>query len=73
MEEFYVGSSPHQMYVQRWQPIGDGDRHRVPIVFVHGGAHTGSAWTTTPDGRPGWAFDFASRGWEVYVIDWPGA
>ncbi|MBB3014165.1 alpha/beta hydrolase [Cupriavidus alkaliphilus] len=25
-----------------------------------------------PDGRPGWALLFANRGWDVYVVDWPG-
>lgn len=72
MQEFFVGAAPQQMYVQRWQPFCGTQRRTVPVVLVHGGAHTGSAWTTTPDGRPGWAFEFAARGWDVYVIDWPG-
>ncbi|TWH16073.1 alpha-beta hydrolase superfamily lysophospholipase [Rhodococcus rhodochrous J45] len=39
--------------------------------MIHGGFHTGSSWTTTPDGRAGWAPRFAALGWEVYVVDWP--
>ena len=30
-------------------------RHPYPIVFIHGGAQTGTNFTGTPDGREGWA------------------
>jgi pimeloyl-ACP methyl ester carboxylesterase len=73
MREFFVGTAPHQMYVQHWSPSTASTGKTASIVMVHGGAHTGLAWTTTPDGRPGWVFEFLARGWNVYVIDWPGA
>ena len=40
--------------------------------MIYGGVHTGSTWTTEPDGKPGWAPRFAEQGWPVYVVDWPG-
>jgi pimeloyl-ACP methyl ester carboxylesterase len=43
-----------------------------PIVMIHGGAQTGTNFEGTPDGRHGWADYFASRGFEVYVVDQPG-
>jgi pimeloyl-ACP methyl ester carboxylesterase len=45
---------------------------RPPIVFLHGGAHTGACYRGTPDGRPGWAGYAAERGWPAVVPDWPG-
>jgi pimeloyl-ACP methyl ester carboxylesterase len=45
---------------------------RLPIIFLHGGFHTGAGYLTTPDGRPGWARYFVERGHDVYVPDWPG-
>ncbi|WP_298163287.1 alpha/beta fold hydrolase [Brevundimonas sp.] len=45
---------------------------RSAIVMVHGGAHTGGCYLSTPDGRPGWARYFASQGHRVFVPDWPG-
>jgi len=44
----------------------------APVVFVHGGAHTGACYGGTPDGRPGWAPYFAEQGWPAIVTDWPG-
>ena len=57
-------------YVQRWEPP-NADPGRV-AVLVPGGAHTGVCWTTTPDGRPGWAHHLLALGWTVLVMDWPG-
>ncbi len=45
---------------------------RPTIVMIHGGAHTGSCYLRTADGRPGWAYIFAARGHRVVVPDWPG-
>ncbi|MBV9322462.1 MAG: alpha/beta fold hydrolase [Chloroflexi bacterium] len=45
---------------------------RPPIVFLHGGGHTGACYGTTPDGRQGWADYVAQRGWTAIVADWPG-
>jgi pimeloyl-ACP methyl ester carboxylesterase len=72
MREFYVGASPYQMYVQEWAAASDKPARAVPVIMIHGGVHTGSTWTTEPDGRPGWAPRFAEQGWPVYVVDWPG-
>lgn len=72
MREFFVGQRPCQMYVQHWRPSASVAREAVPVLMIHGGAHSGTAWTTTPDGQPGWAMQFADRGWNVYVVDWPG-
>src|SRR5919199_6681297 len=70
--EFFVGEPPHQMYVQYWPPATGAPARPYPLVLVHGALHTGIAWTSTPDGRSGWAPYFAERGWPVYVVDWPG-
>lgn len=46
--------------------------NKPPIVMIHGGAHSGSCYMTTADGRPGWAHVFASNGYTVIVPDWAG-
>ncbi|ODU94022.1 MAG: hypothetical protein ABT00_04515 [Bordetella sp. SCN 68-11] len=38
-------------------------------LFWHGGGMTGTAWETTPDGRPGWLHYFVRRGWDCYLCD----
>jgi pimeloyl-ACP methyl ester carboxylesterase len=45
---------------------------RVAVVMVHGGSHTGSCFLLTAEGRRGWAYQFAERGYTVLVPDWPG-
>ena len=45
---------------------------KPPMMLVHGGAHTGSCYLVTADGRPGWAQAFARQGYKVVVPDWPG-
>jgi pimeloyl-ACP methyl ester carboxylesterase len=70
-DEFFIGNR-NPMYVQSWRGPSsprDGSRN---VVFIPGGAHTGVSWTTTPDGRPGWARLFASAGWTSFVVDWAG-
>ena len=47
-------------------------RHPYPIVFIHGGAQTGTNFTGTPDGREGWAQFFLRQGYAVYVVDVAG-
>jgi pimeloyl-ACP methyl ester carboxylesterase len=47
-------------------------RSKTPLVFVHGGSHTGACYVETPDGRSGWAPYAAARGRTSYVFDWPG-
>jgi pimeloyl-ACP methyl ester carboxylesterase len=45
---------------------------KTPLLFVHGGSHTGACYVETPDGRSGWAPYAAARGRAAYVVDWPG-
>lgn len=87
VQSFYVGGTPHRvksalfgedtvisgpMYVQHWVPV----RHRfhLPVIFIHGGMHTGVTWETTPDGREGWQTLFARSGFETLIVDqaWRG-
>lgn len=58
-----------QMYVEYYFP--KVVTHPYPIVMITGGAGTGTNYTGTPDGRPGWANYFVDRGWKVYVTDQP--
>lgn len=56
-----------QMYVE--YQIPDRQTFPYPIVFMHGGGHTGEFWRTTPDGREGWFTSFTRRGFAVYSVD----
>jgi pimeloyl-ACP methyl ester carboxylesterase len=48
-------------------------RHPYPVIFICGGAgQTALTVLQTPDGRPGWAYDFLNQGYTVYVMDYPG-
>jgi len=59
------------MYVETWVP--KDPRHPYPIVFVTGGGGQGPySLIQTPDGRPGWAYDFVNQGYTVYMMDYPG-
>ncbi len=45
-------------------------RHPYPVIFICGGAgQTAVTVLQTPDGRPGWAYDFLNQGYTVYVMD----
>jgi pimeloyl-ACP methyl ester carboxylesterase len=58
------------MYVEVWEP--KVVRYKYPIVFVQsGGGQTNVALLMTPDGRPGWAYDFVNNGYTVYMLDLP--
>jgi pimeloyl-ACP methyl ester carboxylesterase len=59
----------HQMYVEYQVP--ELLKYNYPIVFMHGGGHTGQFFRTTPDGREGWFTSFTRRGFAVYVVDGP--
>lgn len=66
-----------EMYVEYQIPARTGSTRggrltRHPLVFIHGGGHTGACWQMTPDGRPGWPDHFLGKGWPVYVVDQPG-
>lgn len=77
VSRFHVSSSPaknapgagrmHHMYVERIhsREVHVGQR----IVLVHGTDQTGLCFQQTPDDRPGWAYNLADLGWEVYVVD----
>lgn len=56
-----------QMYVEYQIPARQ--TFPYPIVFMHGGGHTGQFWRTTPDGRQGWFTSFTRRGFAVYSVD----
>ncbi len=54
------------------EPVGGASR-KPPMFLIHGGAHSGSCYLTTADGRPGWAHIFAQAGHRVVIPDWPGS
>jgi hypothetical protein len=59
------------MYVETWVP--KDIRYPYPILFVgEGGGQSSVQMLMTPDGRPGWAYDFVNRGYTVYMMDFPG-
>src|SRR6185503_15407501 len=47
-------------------------RSPYPVIMVHGGTMSGTNYTGTPDGREGWAQNFARAGYAVYVVDQVG-
>jgi pimeloyl-ACP methyl ester carboxylesterase len=61
---------PAPVYFDLLEPASGTPRGTV--MMVHGGAHTGSCYLRTADGRPGWAYRFAEAGYRVAVPDWPG-
>lgn len=62
-------SVPMPIYFDEFIPYsGCGET----VVMLHGGAHSGACYLTTPDNRLGWAHDFARMGFHVLVPDWPG-
>ncbi|WP_160573824.1 alpha/beta fold hydrolase [Actinomadura physcomitrii] len=50
-------------------PIQPAEKSLGRVLFVHGGAHTSECWTTTPDGRKGFAPIFHGAGWDTYLVD----
>jgi pimeloyl-ACP methyl ester carboxylesterase len=67
---FFVGPEPYPMYVESFIP--EQPTHKLPIILIHGGVHTGAGYVSTPDGREGWAIYLIRHGWKTYVVDWPG-
>jgi pimeloyl-ACP methyl ester carboxylesterase len=65
-KQFMVG----QMYAEYMIPAKK--LHPYPVIMVHGGTMSGTNYTGTPDGREGWAQDFARAGYAVYVVDQVG-
>jgi pimeloyl-ACP methyl ester carboxylesterase len=70
-EKSFAAENPEPMHVEPFT-VPPGIALRVPLVFVHGGHHTGACWERTPDGRIGWAPYATERGHPAYVVDWPG-
>jgi pimeloyl-ACP methyl ester carboxylesterase len=72
----YVGEPGNEtmhgaMYVETWVP--KNIRHPYPIVFIAWSVGQGEyELMQTPDGRPGWAYDFVNQGYTVYMMDFPG-
>ena len=72
----YVGEQGNEtmhgaMYVETWVP--KKVRHPYPIVII--GFSVGQdeyEFMQTPDGRPGWAYDFVNQGYTIYMMDFPG-
>jgi len=63
-------AAPVPVYFETFAPaVPTG---RPTVVMVHGGAHSGACYQRTADGRRGWAYRFAERGYRVVVPDWPG-
>jgi len=57
-------------YYDLLQPAGGSAK--PPMLLIPGGAHSGSCYLSTADGRPGWAHAFVRRGYTVAAADWPG-
>jgi len=72
----YVGEPGNEtmhgaMYVETWVP--KNIRHPYPIVFIAWSVGQGEyELMQTPDGRPGWAYDFVNQGYTIYMMDFPG-
>lgn len=61
----------NQIYVEELTPPDHIPHQRYPIIFIAGGGQTGTNFLETPDGRPGWASYFLSKGYTVYLTDQP--
>ncbi|KAG8420770.1 hypothetical protein J3458_002698 [Metarhizium acridum] len=60
-----------QIYVEKLSPNSAPANPPLPIIFIAGAAQTGANFLDTPDGRPGWASYFISKGHTVYLSDQP--
>jgi pimeloyl-ACP methyl ester carboxylesterase len=69
-EESFYTEDGSGMYFEKITP--NVKKQSESLILFHGGAHTGSCYKITPDGRKGWAYYFAEKGFEVYIPDWPG-
>lgn len=63
-------AAPVPVYFETFAPAAATGR--ATVVMVHGGAHSGACYQRTADGRRGWAYLFAERGYRSVVPDWPG-
>lgn len=60
-----------QIYVEKLSPNPAPKDPPLPIIFIAGAGQTGTNFLDTPDGRPGWAAYFISKGHTVYLSDQP--
>lgn len=60
-----------QIYVEKLSPHPPPENPPLPIIFIAGAAQTGTNFLDTPDGRPGCASYFLSKGHTVYLSDQP--
>lgn len=60
-----------QIYVEKLSPNPPVTNPPLPIIFIAGAAQSGTNFLDTPDGRPGWASYFISKGHTVYLSDQP--
>lgn len=60
-----------QIYVERLSPNPAPTDPPLPVIFIAGAAQSGTNFLETPDGRPGWASYFLSKGHTVYLSDQP--
>jgi pimeloyl-ACP methyl ester carboxylesterase len=65
----FIGT-PVPVYFETFAPARSTERPTV--LMIHGGAHSGACYQRTADGRHGWAYRFAERGYRTVVPDWPG-
>lgn len=63
--------APSNVYWERFCPV-DGVRRERPLILLHGSNQTGACYRSRLDGGPGWVEDFAARGYECWIADWPG-
>ena len=63
-----VGRTPARLRCGR--VVGARPGRGRTVVLLHGGSHTAQCWISTPDGRDGWAGQFADDGYDVYVVDY---
>lgn len=59
----------NQMYVHYQIPAVRDARRSPSWIMVHGAAHSGATFESTPDGREGWNDDFLRHGQAVYIVD----
>jgi pimeloyl-ACP methyl ester carboxylesterase len=70
LHETGITGAPVPVYYESFAP--DNSNARATVLMIHGGAHSGACYQRTADGRPGWAYRFAERGYRTVVPDWPG-
>lgn len=71
-QEYYTAANGQQFLANQTYvefQIPKVVKHPYPIVMFPGGGQTGTNFTGTPDGRPGWAQFFLANGYAVYVLD----